>query len=107
MAISAANLGGRIGWSAASDYIGRKNVFNIFFITCIPLFMLIPYFAEQVTVSKEILPLGLFFMSTLVIYSMFGAGDATTPAYEADLFGPKYCGAIHGRMLTASALVLS
>jgi len=34
---------------------------------------------------------------------MFGAGYATTPAYEADLFGQKYCGAIHGRMLTASA----
>jgi len=98
-----ANLGGRIGWSAASDYIGRKNVFTIFFMTSIPLFLLIPYFAEQVSISHAVLPLALFYASTLVIYSMFGAGYATTPAYEADLFGPKYCGAIHGRMLTASS----
>jgi hypothetical protein len=104
MAISAANLLGRIGWSSVSDYIGRKRMFTVFFLTCIPLFLLLPYTAYSVTVSPSVFPLVLFYSSTLVFYSMFGAGYSTVPAYEADLFGQKYCGAIHGRMLTASAL---
>jgi len=104
MAISAANLLGRIGWSSVSDYIGRKKMFQIFFLTCIPLFLLLPYTAYSVSVSPSVVPLAIFYSSTLVFYSMFGAGYSTIPAYEADLFGQKYCGAIHGRMLTASAL---
>jgi len=103
MMISVANLGGRLLWSSASDYIGRKTVFTIFFFTSIPLFMLIPTLVSQVSTTASVVPLAIFYGSTLIIYSMFGAGYATTPAYEADLFGSKYCGAIHGRMLTASS----
>ena len=33
-----------------------------------------------------------------------GGVYATLPAYEADLFGRKYVGAIHGRMLLASGI---
>ena len=32
---------------------------------------------------------------------MYGGGFATVPAYLADMFGTKYVGAIHGRLLTA------
>ena len=32
---------------------------------------------------------------------MYGGGFATIPAYIADLFGTKYVGGIHGRLLTA------
>jgi len=32
---------------------------------------------------------------------MYGGGFATVPAYLADIFGTKYVGAIHGRLLTA------
>ena len=32
---------------------------------------------------------------------MYGGGFATIPAYLADLFGTKYVGAMHGRLLTA------
>ena len=32
---------------------------------------------------------------------MYGGGFATIPAYLADIFGPGFVGAIHGRLLTA------
>jgi hypothetical protein len=32
---------------------------------------------------------------------MYGGGFATIPAYLADVFGTRYVGAIHGRLLTA------
>jgi hypothetical protein len=32
---------------------------------------------------------------------MYGGGFATVPAYLADMFGTRYVGAIHGRLLTA------
>jgi len=32
---------------------------------------------------------------------MYGGGFATIPAYLADIFGTKYVGGIHGRLLTA------
>jgi hypothetical protein len=32
---------------------------------------------------------------------MYGGGFATIPAYLADIFGTRYVGAIHGRLLTA------
>jgi hypothetical protein len=37
----------------------------------------------------------------MLIFTMYGGGFATIPAYLADLFGSKYVGAIHGRLLTA------
>jgi len=36
-----------------------------------------------------------------IILSMYGGGFATIPAYLKDLFGTRYVGAIHGRLLTA------
>ena len=38
-----------------------------------------------------------------VILSMYGGGFATVPAYLADIFGTRFVGAIHGRLLTAWA----
>ncbi len=32
---------------------------------------------------------------------MYGGGFATIPAYLKDIFGTRYVGAIHGRLLTA------
>jgi MFS family permease len=36
-----------------------------------------------------------------VIFSMYGGGFATVPAYLRDMFGMRYVGAIHGLLLTA------
>ena len=37
----------------------------------------------------------------MVIFTMYGGGFATIPAYLADIFGTRYVGGIHGRLLTA------
>jgi hypothetical protein len=103
-ALSAANLTGRVGWASASDYLGRKNTFSLFACTSIPAYLLIPYCVENVTSVGGITPLILFYGSTMLIFSVFGGNYATMPAYEADVFGSKEVGAIHGRMFTASAV---
>ena len=43
----------------------------------------------------------LFIAAAAVILSMYGGGFATIPAYLADIFGTKFVGGIHGRLLTA------
>ncbi len=43
----------------------------------------------------------LFVLGFCIILSMYGGGFATVPAYLADMFGTKFVGAIHGRLLTA------
>ena len=44
---------------------------------------------------------GIFAAAFCVIASMYGGGFATVPAYLADIFGARYVGAIHGRLLAA------
>jgi MFS family permease len=43
----------------------------------------------------------LFVGAFCVIFTMYGGGFATIPAYLRDLFGVEQVGAIHGRLLTA------
>ena len=43
----------------------------------------------------------LFVLCFCIIISMYGGGFATVPAYLRDMFGTRYVGAIHGRLLTA------
>jgi hypothetical protein len=43
----------------------------------------------------------LFVSAFCVIFTMYGGGFATIPAYLRDLFGVDQVGAIHGRLLTA------
>ena len=43
----------------------------------------------------------LFVVAFGIILTMYGGGFATIPAYLADIFGTKYVGGIHGRLLTA------
>jgi NAD(P)H-dependent flavin oxidoreductase YrpB (nitropropane dioxygenase family) len=39
----------------------------------------------------------------MIIFTMYGGGFATIPAYLADIFGTLHVGGIHGRLLTAWA----
>ena len=45
-----------------------------------------------------------FYGATMIIFTMYGGGFATIPAYLADMFGTRYVGGIHGRLLTAWSL---
>ncbi|MEV6739507.1 OFA family MFS transporter [Streptomyces sp. NPDC051104] len=91
--LSAANMAGRIGWSSASDLIGRKNVYRVYLGAGAIMYLLIASFGDS---SKP-----LVILCALVILSFYGGGFATIPAYLKDLFGAYQVGAIHGRLLTA------
>jgi MFS family permease len=99
--ISAFNMMGRFIWASASDYVGRRNTYWIFFVLGIVLYLSIPIAAAQVSVNPSVVWLVYFYAATLIIFTMYGGGFATIPAYLADIFGAKYVGGIHGRLLTA------
>ena len=99
--ISVFNMVGRFFWASMSDYLGRKNTYYTFFILGILLYGSIPIIAEQWAVNPATTWLVLFYAATMIIFTMYGGGFATIPAYLADIFGTKYVGGIHGRLLTA------
>jgi len=92
--LSLFNIGGRFFWASLSDYIGRKNTYYVFFLLGIVLYALVPSFAHMGSRA-------LFVAAFCIILTMYGGGFSTIPAYLADLFGPQFVGAIHGRILTA------
>lgn len=94
--ISLFNIGGRIAWASASDRLGRKTTYFIFFALGILLYALLPSVAHM---GSQV----LFVAMVCIILSMYGGGFATVPAYLADIFGTQFVGAIHGRLLTAWA----
>jgi MFS family permease len=99
--ISVFNMVGRFFWASTSDFIGRRNTYWIFFALGIALYVSIPYSAQQVSVSPAAIWLVYFYAATMIIFTMYGGGFATIPAYLADIFGTRYVGGIHGRLLTA------
>lgn len=84
---------GRIGWATVSDYIGRTNTYTTFFVLQIVLFALLPHTTMVI----------LFQVMLAIVYTCYGGGFASIPAYIGDLFGTKQLGAIHGYILTAWA----
>ncbi|HVQ16575.1 MAG TPA: OFA family MFS transporter [Vicinamibacterales bacterium] len=92
--ISLFNAGGRFLWASGSDYIGRRNTYLVFFVTQFFLFLLIPTFAASANWV-------LFQIALFIVFTMYGGGFATIPAFLADIFGPENVGAIHGALLTA------
>jgi MFS family permease len=94
--LSLFNMAGRFLWSSASDFLGRQNTYFLFFALGTFLYSMLPSFSSQGNVV-------LFIAAAAVIMSMYGGGFATIPAYLADIFGTKFVGGIHGRLLTAWA----
>lgn len=92
--ISIFNIGGRFVWASLSDKIGRKNTYFVFFVLGIALYSLSPWEAHSGHQA-------LFIAAVCVILSMYGGGFSTIPAYLADMYGTRFVGAIHGRLLTA------
>jgi MFS transporter, OFA family, oxalate/formate antiporter len=92
--ISIFNAGGRFLWASASDYIGRRNTYTVFFVVQFFLFLMIPRLAASGNWP-------VFLASLFTVFTMYGGGFATIPAFLADIFGPENVGAIHGATLTA------
>jgi len=92
--LSLFNMVGRFFWASTSDHIGRRNTYMIFFALGMVLYAIVPW-------TGSIGSVALFVACYAVIISMYGGGFATIPAYLKDIFGTRYVGAIHGRLLTA------
>lgn len=92
--LSLFNMTGRFFWSSLSDKIGRKATYAIFFGLGSLLYAAVPATGWLGSVA-------LFVGCFAIILTMYGGGFATIPAYLSDLFGTRYVGAIHGRLLTA------
>ena len=99
--ISVFNMVGRFFWATISDKIGRKNTYHCFFLLGMLLYVSIPFVATQVSIEPSVMWLVLFYGATMIIFTMYGGGFATIPAYLADMFGTLHVGGIHGRLLTA------
>ena len=84
---------GRIGWASLSDFTGRPNIFRIFFLIQIPVFLLLPMVEDPV----------VFQVLLFIIISCYGGGFATMPSFLGDIFGTKQLGILLGYMLTAWA----
>jgi MFS family permease len=92
--ISIFNAAGRFAWASASDYIGRRRTYTIFFVVQFIIFLLIPGLASRGNwIAFEI--------ALFTVFTMYGGGFATIPAFLADIFGADNVGAIHGAVLTA------
>ena len=92
--LSLFNIAGRIFWASLSDFLGRKRTYVIFFTLGIALYAFAP-------TAGRIGSVALFVAIFCLILTMYGGGFATIPAYIADLFGTRFVGAIHGRILLA------
>ncbi len=92
--LSLFNIAGRFFWAAISDRIGRPATYSVFFILGVALYAAAP-------ATAAIHDVRLFVLAMCLILSMYGGGFATIPAYLADIFGTRFVGAIHGRLLTA------
>jgi MFS family permease len=92
--LSLFNMIGRFFWASASDYMGRRNTYFVFFALGILLYSTVPSIGYAGSIP-------LFVAAFVIIISMYGGGFATIPAYLRDMFGTMHVGAIHGRLLTA------
>ena len=88
------NGGGRLVWAAVSDYIGRSNVFVIFFVIQLVTFIMLPFTTN----------LFLFQFFIFLVVSCYGGGFSNLPAFASDLFGTRQLGVIHGYLLTTWSL---
>jgi MFS family permease len=88
------NMLGRFAWASTSDYIGRKNTYFCFMVLGFIMYCSIPYMGNTGNIVG-------FVLCFLLIYTMYGGGFATVPAYLRDMFGTRYVGAIHGLLITA------
>jgi OFA family oxalate/formate antiporter-like MFS transporter len=89
--ISIANAAGRFLWAWVSDFIGRRQVFLIMFLTQVVLFV----------VLSRVQSFAALAACAFIVLFCYGGGFGTMPAYAADYFGSANVGSIYGLMLTA------
>ena len=108
MALSVANLSGRVVWASVSDKIGRRSTFHLLCLSSVPLYAAIPSLISGCVAdpSSSLAPLYLtgFCVTSFLAVTIMGGVFSVLPPYEADLYGSKYVGAIHGKFLPFSTV---
>ena len=103
--ISVFNLAGRFFWASLSDTrVGRQGVFYLLTGAGAALCAVVPITAASVGANPSVVWLALFCAATMTIFTMYGGGFSTMPAYVADMFGQTSLSGIYGRILTAWSL---
>jgi MFS family permease len=115
---------GRLGWSAASDKLGRQTTYAIFGLG-IPIVALSPALtraavdastnaaaasmsadaaAAAATTSLVVAPMvAAFCGGSILAVTFYGGVFSVLPGYVADLFGTRHASALVGKLLTAFA----
>ena len=109
MALSVANLSGRVVWASVSDKIGRRATFHLLCLSSVPLYASLPSLITGCVSSdpaSSLAPLYLtgFCVSSFLAVTIMGGVFSVLPPYEADLYGSKYVGAIHSKFLPFSTV---
>ena len=99
--ISVFNMLGRFFWSSLSDYFGRQRTYAMYFLARDSALSFDSLLGQPQSVAPVARLARGFYAATMLIFTLYGGGFATIPAYLADLFGTKFVGGIHGRLLTA------
>jgi OFA family oxalate/formate antiporter-like MFS transporter len=89
--ISIANAAGRFLWAWVSDFIGRRQVFLIMFLTQLVLFVVLSRGQSFASLAA----------CAFIVLFCYGGGFGSMPAFAADYFGSANVGSIYGLMLTA------
>lgn len=92
-----ANLAGRLIFSVASDYLGRKNCY-IIMLTC--QLIILGCFSTITNTQTY----WAFLFTMFILTASYGGGFGVIPAFLTDMFGSKNIGACHGVILTAWSL---
>ena len=85
------NGGGRLGWSALSDRLGRPGVWAVFFALGAACFAVMALVRDPL----------VFQAAFLIAITCYGGGFACMPSFIADLFGVDRLPRIQGLILTA------
>merc|ERR1712012_913683 len=103
MSLAVANLSGRVVWASVTDRIGSRNTFHILCFGSVPLFAsLPPLMISAVSESSTGLAnfaLAGFCVNSFLAVSIMGGVFSCLPPYEAELYGSRWVGAIHGKFL--------
>ena len=91
--LSLFNMGGRLIWSASSDFIGRQNTYTAL------LFFGVVFYMSIAAIGQT--NLTLFVVLHVLAVSIYGGCFAMIPAYISDLFGSRHMTYIHARVLSA------
>lgn len=107
---AAFNLGGRLFWANASDYVassmggdpflGRKRTVAAMWGLGPPAYISAVYATHTFSATPSVVPLGIFCLSVGGILSCFGGSVAMRPPMCGDLFGTKNVGLMSAYQLS-------